>query len=1700
MNHNAYSNKELLNLKKYWLSKFSTEVNEINLLTDFNRTREYLKAEYSINFESHISDLLLKSSKGNDLLIYILLLTGLKILLYKYTNQCDITVGSPILSDTEEGGNYYSNLYLNNNFIALRDELDNDMTFKELLINIKQTVIKGYDNQEYPIEELYKDLEINNSGISLLRIILSFDNIHSLCSLNQIESVTNDFTFNISNTNNLLKCKVIYNSKLLKESYIITLCESYFNILQQSLLGVNTKLKDIKILNQRDIDILLDFDKISEEPVSTKLISELFEEQVLKSPENDAVSVYYDLKKEIERLKSKQLQKGTFEALKYCCFKVNPYICKLDDELLTHSLLIEDRDDIEELKLLKTHLFNYVLINKKALELLSYFNGDNNLLSIYEMFENSNLKCFILNGSMTEHSGEVSTEKVEISLDNNINSFINLIRLMYISNLIDLSCVNTYKIEFANKPIEIFKIENGNKYNYTLNETLNDSKSKGKSILLLGFTPGASTIGILYIASYLRRNGIDAYCKFNNLNANYLFFKKDIEELINEIKPQIVAVSIKWFPHISRGLEICKLIKDISKDIEIVIGGNTASLFDDDLIVNDFIDYVVSGDGEFPLLKICKGEEYIPNCVYKRNGRIIKNPITYIQDSINSNDIFLSDLDDIFVSKESLFSVPYYYIYTGKGCSMNCFYCGGCLDAQLKEFNRNKPFLRNIREVKNDIIEIKKYASTLMFVDSFDIDSLSYYKDLWQEIDLSNHFCTFYFHKLPEIEFINILTKVFKYVYINLDLCTLSERHRNELCSLRLIKPMPNDRDLLDFMSLCDNYKNIEVGISLIAGLPYHTKEDMENDKILLNMLMNYPVFKGIKWEKLHDKPRTSILDTCENHGMYSQATTFDEFLEYSNQNMNNEEYPDLYSFNFPYTYFNEGSLNSNVSKHYSEINNLFKNKNKHLDRSVKVYDTISYNELNIRANTFAKSLKAYGIGPDNIVAIMDDQSINMVIGILGILKAGGAYLPIDPSYPENRIKYILDDSNAKILIVNSKYREKIKFKNIIINGEFININQENILIKDNYKSLKLNDCSNLVYVIYTSGTTGEPNGVMIEHKSLVNFIKWRLEEYKYSTQDNTLQPLSLSFDGFGTNFYSSILSGGNLILLNGDSRKDISSLIKVIKEKKITNMSLIPIMYKTIIEGAKKEDLKSLRFVVLAGERAQEELINLSETMNPNLIIINEYGPTENTITTTSLIGMSNINTSIIGKPISNNKVYILNKNNDILPIGVYGEICVSGQGLARGYMNNEELNTQKFVPNPFCIDEKLYKTGDIGRRLADGSIELLRRADKQVKIRGYRIELGEIETCLLAKEFINEAIITSFEEKNNNISLCAYFTSDNKLESDFIKKSLSKELPEYMIPTYFIQLKSFPVNVNGKINKNLLIKPNENNYDKKEISCPTNDIELKLLNIWKDVLIKDNISMNDNFFDIGGNSILLMRVQSKIEKSFLNDISIIDLFNYPTISKLSSYIQEKKSEDLTCIQLNEIELSEDYFVQIQEERENILFKFDIADNIINKIDNIARLEDKESYDIFVAVYLYLFSQISKEKNLTAYTMNKTGNKIVPLNLNISEITDFSKILNAIHDDLNNIYKTDEFNIENIFILKFNKNKKSIIPFISNKSIVLFEKDLFDVFDISFSINIEGNTANIVCEYNEKRMRREGIEKIINGYIELLNLITDKY
>jgi amino acid adenylation domain-containing protein len=582
----------------------------------------------------------------------------------------------------------------------------------------------------------------------------------------------------------------------------------------------------------------------------------------------------------------------------------------------------------------------------------------------------------------------------------------------------------------------------------------------------------------------------------------------------------------------------------------------------------------------------------------------------------------------------------------------------------------------------------------------------------------------------------------------------------------------------------------------------------------------------------------------------------------------------------------------------------------------------LTYNELNQEANKLAGHLRDMGIGPDKIVGILVDRSFEMIIGIWGILKAGGAYLPIVPETPTERIQYILSNSGAEIVLVQSKYKDKIS--NSVAT---INLNDPSAYTGSAENLSIINTSKDLAYIIYTSGSTGKPKGVMIEHRSVVNRLNWMQKLYPLDSNDIILQKTPYSFDVSVWELFWWSLVGSKMCFLEPGGEKNAFVIAESIRKNKITVMHFVPSMMNLFLDYAESkskkdiEQLNSLRYIFASGEALSPAHVKRFNTLLGNLNktrLINLYGPTEATVDVSyfECPVQNDFDKIPIGKPIHNIQLYVVN-NHKLADIGEEGELCIAGVGLARGYLNNPELTKEKFIPNIINSSEKMYKTGDLAKWLPDGNIEYLGRIDHQVKIRGFRIELGEIENTIRDYEGIKDCLVIVHKYSEDVISIIAYTVSDEEIDFEKLKSRLIKYLPEYMIPNHFVALDKIPLTSNGKADRKALPIPKQGEKHQvritAKIEASSDDIENKLMNIWKELLGIESIGLNENFFDLGGNSILMARQQIKVNQVFNEEFSIVDFFQYPTISALAKFISKKKetSEKSSTYQVRDRNLS---------------------------------------------------------------------------------------------------------------------------------------------------------------------------------------------
>jgi amino acid adenylation domain-containing protein len=561
----------------------------------------------------------------------------------------------------------------------------------------------------------------------------------------------------------------------------------------------------------------------------------------------------------------------------------------------------------------------------------------------------------------------------------------------------------------------------------------------------------------------------------------------------------------------------------------------------------------------------------------------------------------------------------------------------------------------------------------------------------------------------------------------------------------------------------------------------------------------------------------------------------------------------------------------------------------------------LSYQELNAKANQLAHHLQGLGVGPEVLVGIFMERSLEMLVGLLGILKAGGAYVPLDPSYPPQRLQFILNDTQVPVLLTQERLLASLpdhEAQVVCLDRDWTTITS---LPAQNLDSGVRSE--NLAYVIYTSGSTGTPKGVLIPHQAVLRLVLG----IDYTPLDSTvvcLQLAPIAFDAATFEIWGTLLHGGSCVLYPTFGIPEPQELQTTLQRYHVTTLWLTAALFNTLITDA-PEVLLGVRELLTGGEALSVSHIREAQRQLPGTQLINGYGPTESTTFTCCYripqILDRELSSIPIGRPIANTQIYILDAHLQPVPMGVTGELHIGGAGLARGYLNRPELTAEKFIANPFGAG-RLYKTGDLTRYLPDGTIEFLGRVDHQVKIRGFRIELGEIEAILGQHPAIQEAVVLVREDHPGEKRLVAYVvTSANSHVSEF-RSYLKSKLPDYMMPAAFVMLDSLPLTVNGKVDRRALPLPEIARPDLQvNYVAPRTKLEQEIAKIWQDVLQVEKVGLHDNFFDLGGHSLLVIRIHDRLRDIINQDFSVVEIFKYPTVSSFAHYLSPENSKVLS-------------------------------------------------------------------------------------------------------------------------------------------------------------------------------------------------------
>ncbi|MGM9979579.1 MAG: amino acid adenylation domain-containing protein, partial [Clostridium sp.] len=882
--------------------------------------------------------------------------------------------------------------------------------------------------------------------------------------------------------------------------------------------------------------------------------------------------------------------------------------------------------------------------------------------------------------------------------------------------------------------------------------------------------------------------------------------------------------------------------------------------------------------------------------------------------------------------------------------------------------------------------------------------------------------------------------------------------------TLSFMENLKHNDEIILFRSKPYGYKKvkdffIEVKQSINSSTTEYTEKEFRSlnlfNKSIVNDLFNVLIINGEREDSLENLGALTIkinfvedkytlifkyLDNVFNSTTIQNIADYFEIIFYllinnMNSNMNEiefiserDKYKILNEFNNTYL---ECDYNKTIQQVFEEQVNIYSE-----NVAIVLNDKkLTYKELNQKSNKIARKLRSIGVKPNERVAIIAKREIETIIGIYGILKAGAAYVPIDSEYPIKRIEFIIKDSGSKILLSNN-YSYDFGITNIDIKNE-----ENNLFSSENLNNV--NKPSDLAYVIYTSGTTGVPKGVMIEHKGVINLREYSIKDYDINSKDVILQFASLSFDASVSEMTMALLTGATLCLIPKDIIENIQAFEKYVYDNNVTIVTLPP-------QYCAQVKLKNIKLLITAGSESNRSIVE----NNKHIRYINAYGPTENTVCATHWERKDNfVGDKIpIGKPMYNVNAYIMSEGS-LCGIGMIGELCITGPGLARGYLNREDLTKEKFIENYYFKGKRIYKTGDLARWLPDGNIEYLGRIDEQVKISGYRIELTEIDNIIRNKEHIIDVISIVKSDEDNNKFICTYIVADVNIDTLKLKNELKDDLPKYMIPAFIQQLEKMPLTVNGKVDKQALLSISFNNSNQDYLEAKT-ELEKVLVDTIVDVLKVNKISLKDNLYQYGMDSIKAIRISSILrEKGY--DIAVKDIFRCNDILELAKSIKKYDLKNKNENDLINTEETIKYFEEFYGEGK------------IQKIYKLTpmqegmlyhKLKDNDSNNYFLQEVISIKSDITYEEiyatmNLLLYkydvlrTAINYKNGIEPVQIVIKDRVLESKEINLINESnkeevLNNIIKSDikrGFDLEKdslmrITFLRFNENESKLI------------------------------------------------------------------
>lgn len=769
---------------------------------------------------------------------------------------------------------------------------------------------------------------------------------------------------------------------------------------------------------------------------------------------------------------------------------------------------------------------------------------------------------------------------------------------------------------------------------------------------------------------------------------------------------------------------------------------------------------------------------------------------------------------------------------------------------------------------------------------------------------------------------------------------------------------------------------------------------------------------------------------------------------------------------------------------------------------------SLTYEELEAKSNYISNIITDRGILKGTFIGILLEDRIELIITMVGILKAGCAFVPLDPIYPPKRLAMMINTTDLKYIFTNHHGREVLDDVTKADDIKIDTILTDELSYREKEWMQKIPDCTynpdDCIYVFFTSGSTGIPKAIMGKNMSLLHFINWEISTLKIDDTFKVSQLTTPSFDACLRDIFTPLCSGGTVSI--PESRQiimDASSFTDWIQKSAVQVLHCTPSIFGHIrLEGLTADSFPQLKYVLMAGERIN--INNVSkwyDIFGERIQLVNLYGPSETTMVKMFyLIKPTDVITKNIpiGVPMIGARAIILDSDMNVCNRGDIGEIYLRTPYMSLGYYNNPDLTRQNFIANPFSNDPKdlIYKTGDLGRILPDGNMEILGRIDRQIKIRGVRIELSEVENELSRHPGIEASVVHSFKnEESIDQYIAAYYVSEKEIAYADLKKFLSQSLPEYMVPTYFIKLDKIPVTINGKLDYKAL--PHPNTILRQDFVAPENNIQEKLADIWCKILEVNEVGIYDNFMQIGGNSLNIMTMISMIYEEFGIELPLGVIFENPTIKKMEEYIHGLKDAEQINIDLHLLKIPQEYFSESRRNNESLILSYNLDATLMDKIKMVSCHEKVTIDNVLMAAYVYLLSELSEQSTIPLHAAVNENNSLILSDISLESIESISGLIGLVGRSIN---ENSCFDLQDVLKTDIVKERHSIIPFFGRKEYIpVMSGEMSELYDIALIFSEENGEAYIQCQHNT-RLEKEKVEAVFNGYLEVLELLTNKY